>query len=59
MRIVLFMLAIFAVTAGIGIARAGAELSVVRGLRRLRQPELWVHDLSAVPGGLERQRRLL
>ena len=37
----------------------GPKLSVVCRLRRVRQPELWVHNLSTVLGCLERERRLL
>jgi hypothetical protein len=40
-------------------AGGGAKLSVVRRLRRLRQPELWVHNISTVLGCPEWERRLL
>ena len=59
MRILPFMLAIFVLTAGIGTTADGSKLSVVRRLCWLRQPELWVYNLSTVLGCLERERRLL
>jgi hypothetical protein len=58
MRILLFMLAMFAVTAGIG-TRAGAKLSVVRAVRRPGRHQLRVHDLSTMHGHARRHGRLL
>ena len=59
MRMLFFLLAIGPCDSRGQDLHGSAKLSVVRRLRWLRQPELWLHNHSTVYGCLERERRLL